>query len=110
MQHLGAMMDQATAPAAHSSEISQAAQGCRCSGGDGWVPLPGRRPAVLRRHSPQRPPSSPSKLAADASELRNEIADAWRQSAGITVCFPLVRVSDAESGAVRITPATFGSD
>ena len=50
------------------------------------------------------------QLAAGASELRDQIADAWRQSASITVGYPLVRVSDAESGAVRITPATFGSD
>ncbi|MDB6002254.1 MAG: Nuclease [Rhizobacter sp.] len=50
------------------------------------------------------------QLAAGASELRDQIVDAWRQSTAITVGFPLVRVSDAESGAVRITPATFGSD
>ena len=50
------------------------------------------------------------QLAAGASELRDQIVDAWRQSANITVGFPLVRVSDAESGAVRITPATFGAD
>ena len=50
------------------------------------------------------------QLAAGASELRDQIVDAWRQSANITVGFPLVRVSDAESGAVRIMPATFGAD
>lgn len=50
------------------------------------------------------------QLAAGASELRDQIVDAWRQSTQVTVGFPLVRVSDAEAGLVRITPATFGSD
>lgn len=50
------------------------------------------------------------QLAAGASELRDQILDAWRQSAHVTVGFPLVRVSDIESGAVRMTPLTLGSD
>jgi hypothetical protein len=50
------------------------------------------------------------QLAAGASELRDMIVDAWRQSANVTVGFPLVRVSDIESGAVRMTPLTLGSD
>jgi len=44
------------------------------------------------------------------SRIRNQITDAWHQSANVTVGFPLVRVSDAEAGIVRITPATFGAD
>ncbi len=50
------------------------------------------------------------QLAAGAAELRDQITDAWHQSANVTVGFPLVRVSDAEAGTVRITPATFGAD
>ncbi len=50
------------------------------------------------------------QLAAGVSELRDEIVDAWRQSTLVTVGFPLVTVSDIESGAVRVTPATFGAD
>lgn len=50
------------------------------------------------------------QLAAGASELRDQIVHAWRQSAFITIGFPLVAVSDAEAGIVRITPATFGAD
>ncbi|MBC9876638.1 S1/P1 Nuclease [Bradyrhizobium sp. INPA01-394B] len=50
------------------------------------------------------------QLAAGASELRDEIVDAWRQSASVTVGFPLVRVSDIESGLVKVTPLTLGSD
>ncbi|MGI4951433.1 MAG: hypothetical protein ACRYGM_06480, partial [Janthinobacterium lividum] len=46
------------------------------------------------------------RLAAGAAELRDQITDAWRQSADISVGFPLVRVRDAEAGTVRITPAT----
>ena len=45
------------------------------------------------------------QLAAGASELRDMIVDAWRQSANVTVGFPLVRVGDIESGAVKMTPA-----
>jgi hypothetical protein len=50
------------------------------------------------------------QLAAGASELRDQIVDAWRQSANVTVGFPLVRVSDVEAGRVIVTPATFGAD
>lgn len=59
------------------------------------------------------PPAQPCRIRdgkRNAAELRNQITDAWRQSANITVGFPLVRVSDAEAGIVRITPATFGAD
>lgn len=50
------------------------------------------------------------QLAAGASELRDQIVDAWRQSANIAVGFPLVRVSDVEARRVIVTPATFGAD
>jgi hypothetical protein len=50
------------------------------------------------------------QLAAGASELRDQIVDAWRQSTLVTVGFPLVTVSDIESGAVQVTPLTFGAD
>ncbi len=50
------------------------------------------------------------RLAAGVAELRDEIVEAWRQSASITVGFPLVKVSDVEAGIVRVTPKTFGSD
>jgi hypothetical protein len=50
------------------------------------------------------------QLAAGAAELRDEIADAWRQSAQVTVGFPLVPVADIESGKVPVTPLTFGAD
>lgn len=51
-----------------------------------------------------------TQLAAAVAELRDEITDAWRQSASVTVGFPQVKVSDVEAGIVRVTPATFGSD
>jgi len=50
------------------------------------------------------------QLAAGASELRDEIVDAWRQSTQITVGFPLVTVADIEAGIVRVTALTFGAD
>jgi hypothetical protein len=50
------------------------------------------------------------QLAAGAAELRDQIVDAWRQSAEIAVGFPLVKVGDVLSGAVQVTPRTFGAD
>lgn len=50
------------------------------------------------------------QLAAGASELRDQIVDAWRQSALITVGFPLVQVSEIEAGRAVVTPLTFGAD
>jgi hypothetical protein len=50
------------------------------------------------------------QLAAGASELRDQIVDAWRQSTLITVGFPLVTVSDIEAGIAQVTPLTFGAD
>ena len=65
---------------------------------------------LFRTAQPAEVAIATQQLAAGAAELRDQITDAWRQSADITVGFPLVRVRDAESGAVRITPATFGAD
>jgi len=50
------------------------------------------------------------QLAAGASELRDQIVDAWRQSTLITVGFPLVTVGDIEAGIAHVTPLTFGAD
>lgn len=51
-----------------------------------------------------------ARLAAGAAELRDEIVDAWRQSATVTVGFPLVSVADILAGRVTVTPLTFGAD
>jgi len=50
------------------------------------------------------------QLAAAVAELRDEIVDAWRQSALISIGFPQVRVSDIESHAVPMTTTTLGAD
>lgn len=50
------------------------------------------------------------QLAAGASELRDEIVDAWTQSTSVTVGFPLVSVADVLAGKVVVTPTTFGAD
>lgn len=63
-----------------------------------------------RNNTPQQMAVVLKQLAAGASELRDQIVDAWRQSANVTAGYPLVRVSDAEAGRVRITPSTFGAD
>jgi hypothetical protein len=51
-----------------------------------------------------------SRLAAGATELRDEIVDAWRSSDTIYVGFPLIKVSDIESGAVVLTQNLLASD
>lgn len=51
-----------------------------------------------------------ARLAAGASELRDEIVDAWHQSESVTVGFPLVSVADILAGKAVVTPQTFGAD
>jgi hypothetical protein len=51
-----------------------------------------------------------ARLAAGATELRDELVDAWRSSATIRVGFPLIKVSDIESGAVVLTKDAFAGD
>jgi hypothetical protein len=51
-----------------------------------------------------------AQLAAGASELRDEIMDAWNQSTNVTVGFPLVSVADILAGKAVVTPTTFGAD
>jgi len=43
-----------------------------------------------------------ARLAAGASELRDLVVAAWRASAGATVGYPAVKVSEVESGAVPV--------
>jgi len=50
------------------------------------------------------------RLSAGATELRDEIVDAWRSSQTIFVGFPLIKVSDIESGAVVLTRDKFAGD
>lgn len=51
-----------------------------------------------------------SRLAAGATELRDQIVDAWRSSATISIGYPLIKVSDVESGAVVLTADKFAGD
>ena len=50
-----------------------------------------------------------ARLAASAGELRDQITDAWRQSANVTVGYPLIPVSAIEAGQV-ITPNDLAGD
>lgn len=50
------------------------------------------------------------RLAAGVAELRDQIVDAWRSSATVGVGFPVIRVSEIESGAVLLTPDRFAGD
>ena len=51
-----------------------------------------------------------TRLAAGATEMRDEIVDAWRSSDTITVGFPSIKVTDIESGAIVLTPTRFAGD
>ncbi len=51
-----------------------------------------------------------TRLAAGAAEMRDELIDAWRQSRDLTVGFPLIRVTEIESGAILLTPDRFAGD
>lgn len=70
----------------------------------------GDRPDLYRTAQPAEVALVTARLAAGASELRDQIIMAWRQSGDIAIGYPLVRVSDAVAGTVLITPATFGAD
>ena len=50
------------------------------------------------------------RLAAGAAELRDQIVDAWRSSTTVGVGFPVIRISEIESGTVLLTPDRFAGD
>ena len=51
-----------------------------------------------------------ARLAAGATELRDEIVFAWRDSENITLGYPSIKVTDIESGAIVLTPTRFAAD
>ena len=51
-----------------------------------------------------------TRLAAGASELRDFIVDAWRQSTQVGVGFPVIPVADIEAGRVMVTPERLAGD
>ncbi|WP_419730110.1 hypothetical protein [Lichenicola sp.] len=50
------------------------------------------------------------QLANGAAELRDEIYDAWKSSETISVGYPLIAVTDIESGKVHLTSTSFAAD
>ena len=50
------------------------------------------------------------QLAAGAAELRDEIYDAWKSSETIGVGYPVIAVTDIESGKVHLTSTSFAGD
>ena len=50
------------------------------------------------------------QLAAGAAELRDEIYDAWKSSETIGVGYPVIAVTDIESGKVHLTSTSFAAD
>jgi hypothetical protein len=51
-----------------------------------------------------------ARLAAGASELRDEIVDAWRASAGGEVGWPALKVADVVAGKIDPFDSLFGED
>lgn len=51
-----------------------------------------------------------ARLAAAAQEMRDEIVDAWHSAETINVGYPLIKISDIESGAVVLTAEKYASD
>ena len=70
----------------------------------------GDRPDLYRTAQPAELALVTARLAAGASELRDEVVMAWRQSAEIGVGYPVVKVGDVVAGGVVISPVTFGAD
>lgn len=81
------------------SQVAPAYAAAQASGNDNYQTAQPAEVAIVTQ-----------QLAAGVAELRDEIVDAWRQSEQIAVGYPLVRVLDIESGAVKMTPATLASD
>ena len=50
------------------------------------------------------------RLAAGVAELRDQIVDAWRSSTTVGVGFPVIRISEIETGTVLLTPDRFAGD
>ncbi len=50
------------------------------------------------------------RIAAGASEVRDEIIAAWRASATSTVGYPAINVADIESGKVILSRDSYGAD
>ena len=50
------------------------------------------------------------RLAAGSAEMRDMVIDAWKASASWTVGYPAIKVSDIESGRVRVTRDSFWHD
>ncbi|MBI1362098.1 MAG: S1/P1 Nuclease [Alphaproteobacteria bacterium] len=51
-----------------------------------------------------------ARLAAGASEIRDELEAAWRASATATVGYPAINVADIESGRTVLTRDSYGAD
>ena len=80
-------------------QVAPAYAAAQASGNDNYQTAQPAEVAIVTR-----------QLAAGIAELRDEIVDAWRQSGQIAIGYPLVRVSDIESGAVPMTTTTLASD
>ena len=81
------------------SQVAPTYQAALSSGNDNYQTAQPMEVAIVQK-----------QLAAGASELRDEIVDAWRQSEQITIGFPLVRVTDIENRVVPMTTTTLASD
>lgn len=64
----------------------------------------------IKTASPKAVAFVTARVAAGASEVRDQIEDAWKASASATVGYPLINVADVESGKIILSRLSYGAD
>jgi hypothetical protein len=64
----------------------------------------------IKNASPRAVAFATARVAAGASEVRDEIEDAWRASATAVVGYPAVNVADVLTGKVVLSRLSYGAD
>jgi hypothetical protein len=65
---------------------------------------------ALKDGKPEVKKFTVARIAAGASEVRDQIEDAWKASATMMVGYPNVNVADIESGKVILSRDSYGAD
>ena len=64
----------------------------------------------IKKTSPKAVAFTTARVAAGASEVRDEIEDAWKASATAGVGYPTINVADVVSGKVILSRLSYGAD
>ncbi|MEP7211246.1 MAG: S1/P1 Nuclease, partial [Alphaproteobacteria bacterium] len=64
----------------------------------------------IKNTTPQAVAFATARVAAGASEVRDEIEDAWKASATAVVGYPAINVADVESRKVILSRLSYGAD